>query len=450
MRSAVALNVGETVDSGARSETAATTWVAGLLTIVGLGVGAANLLFNVVVARYGGVAAYGGASVLLAMVTGAGFLALGLQYAMARHAATRGMDLRMVWRTMVRRAWRWGMIAFAALAVAPAISSFLHLTSVLPAVTAVLLVAVVIVTAVPTGVLIGQRRFGAVALLMALPAVVRLALVFPLGRMHDVVLGALLASAVPLLAALIAAWVLVYRAGTRADTAAASDRAIDASAGQGIVSDGIVGAVLATTIWATWSLPLLFGRHDLRPSEASDLSAAQLVAGGVVFVTGSVVTAFFPSIVRGRARGTVLTGLLATVTLALAGGGVLVGLLPELAPRLYGTRFATPASLMAALSVSLLAVTTANYLLWVARALQRLLLPTAVGCALALVVETGLGAVWHPGAIVLAVEPGVALLVGLGAACTAALLLSPSRSRRLVMSAPATEHGGISHPRASR
>ena len=58
---------------------------------------------------------------------------------------------------------------------------------------------------------------------------------------------------------------------------------------------------------------------------------------------------------------------------------VLVGLVPELAPRLYGTKFSTPASLMAALSFSLLAVTTANYLLWVARALQRLLLPTAVG-----------------------------------------------------------------------
>src|SRR5207302_853968 len=125
------------------------------------------------------------------------------------------------------------------------------------------------------------------------------------------------------------------------------------------VSDGIVGAVLATSIWATWSLPMVFARHDLRPSEASDLSAAQLVAGGVILVTGSVVTAFFPSIVRGRARGTVLTGLLATVGLALAGAAVLIGLLPEIAPRLYGTTFSTPASLMAALGVSLLAVTTA-------------------------------------------------------------------------------------------
>jgi hypothetical protein len=420
------------------------------LSVVGLGAGAANLLFNVIVARYGGVDAYGGASVLLAMVTGAGFLALGLQFAMARQAATRAMDLHTVRRIIVRRAGWWSIMALAALAAAPVISSFLHLSGMLPAMTAVVLVAVVIVTAVPTGILIGQRRFGAVAVLMALPAVVRLALIVPLAHTHDIVLGALVASAVPLLATLTAALVIVGRTGKRDGTDLGAVRAVDIPAGRGIVSDGVAGAVLATAIWATWSLPMVFGRHDLRPSEASDLSAAQLIAGGVILVTGSVVTALFPSIVRGRARGAVLTGLLATVGLALAGAAVLVGLVPELAPRLYGTKFSTPASLMAALSFSLLAVTTANYLLWVARALQRLLLPTAVGCALAVLVEMTLGALWHPGAVVLAFEPGVAVLVGLGAGCTAALAPSLSRSRSIVMPASPAQRGGISHPRASR
>ena len=450
MRSAVALNAGGMVDSRARSDAAASARAAGLLSIVGLGVGAANLLFNVIVARFGGVDAYGGASVLLAMVTGAGFLALGLQYAMARQAAMRAVDLHMVRRIMIRRAGRWSIVVLAALAAAPALSSFLHLTSVLPAVTAVVLIAVVIVSAVPMGILIGQRRFGAVALLMAVPAMVRLALIVPLGHMRDIVLGALVASAVPLLAMLTAALVIVGRTRNGDGTEPGAVRVVDTATGQGIVSDGVVGAVLATTIWATWSLPMVFGRHALQPSEASNLSAAQLIAGGVILVTGSVVTAFFPSIVRGRARGTVLIGFLATIGLALAGDAVLVGLLPELAPKLYGTKFSTPASLMAALSVSLLAVTTANYLLWVTRALQRLLLPTAVGCALAVLVEMTLGALWHPGAVVLAFEPAVAVLIGLGAGCIAALAPSLSRPGNIAMLAAPAEPGGTSRPRAGR
>lgn len=422
MSSAVALTAVEDTEAEyARAETASATRAAGLLTVAGLAVGAANLLFNVVVARSGGIAAYGGIGALLALVTGGGFLAVGLQYAVARRAATTPAEPRVLLRSVARRAAPWSVTGLVAIAAAPAIASFLHLASALPAMTAVALIGVGLALAVPVGILIGHRRFGAVALVMLLPAIVRLVLAAPLGHLGDPILGALVASGVPMFAAFIGAVLLIFRSTARPNTPAPLHTVSEGDPGRGVVADGIVGALLATTIWTVWSLPLAFGRHHLGPSQASDLAVAQLVAGGVILVAGTVVTAFFPSIVRGRTTSTLFAGLLVTLALALAGAAVMVVLLPELTPRFYGAEFATPASLVAALSASLLAVAVANYLLWAARALQRLLVPTSVGCGLALLVEVGLGAGWHPAATILALEPGLALLLGLGAGGATAL-----------------------------
>src|SRR5437016_1191629 len=84
---AAAMRTFDAVGQDGHSATVSATRAAGLLTIAGIGVGAANLLFNVLVARSGGVAAYGGTGALLAFGTGAGFLALGLQYGVARRIA---------------------------------------------------------------------------------------------------------------------------------------------------------------------------------------------------------------------------------------------------------------------------------------------------------------------------------------------------------------------------
>ena len=415
----------------ARAEVVDATRATALLGVVSLGVSLGNLLFNVVVARSGGVSAYGGTGSLLALGTGSGFLALGVQYAVARRAATTDETPRELLGSLAKLAGPWCALALVAIAGAPVLSSFLRLSSELPVVATVMLAGIFIATAAPMGVLIGRRRFRAVALLMAMSTVLRLALAAPFGHLSDPVLGALLASVVPAAIWLLAATYMAIREpGIRA--AAENVGAQSRSVAMSLVVEGVTGTGLATIVWSIWTLPLIIARHALGPDQASDLAAAQLSAGGVILVAGVAVTAFFPGIARHRSARMVLTGLLVSFLLALAGAGAMVAMLPGLTPRLYGSGFAAPVPLVLALGTSLVAVTIANYLLWVTRALQSCLLPTALGVALALTVEVGLALVWAPGATVLALEPALAVTSGVALGAATALAGSAGGRRRLV------------------
>ena len=169
---------------------------------------------------------------------------------------------------------------------------------------------------------------------------------------------------------------------------------------------------MAGALWTVWGLPVLFARHLLNPSAAGDFAAAQLLAGALIWGTAPLVTAFFPTIARLRARGTFLYGEAATLVLALAGAAVLSTLGPLLVERLYGTDFLASRSLLVVLSVSASATACATFATWSAMAGK-----THVGPVLAaLLVALGTEVVWDLlGAhtpIALAAAPAVSLILG--------------------------------------
>jgi O-antigen/teichoic acid export membrane protein len=379
--------------------------------LAGVVTGFSNLTFNILVARTGGVEAYGGMGALLVFGTMGTLLAVGLQYAVARRAALSSGRARGLLYIGLRGALPWTGIAAIGMVAAAPLASYLHLPGVLPIVLAFLLFLTVVVLAVPTGVLIGQRRFGAVAMVMLAPAFLRIMLAIPLTRHHDPIAGALTASLLPMVAAVSLAIVLALRSRPSKAVPAASDTLHDRL--DGVAADGVAGAFLAAAIWAVWSLPLLFGRHGLSAVAASALTAAELIASGIVLVAGSIATALFPSIARRRSGTAVVVGLIASIIVAFVGTTLLVTLGPTLLPRLYGPRFTTSVPLLCALSASLLLVVAANYLLWAVRALQRLALATTAAAATALSIQLGLGVLWHSSATLLALEPALAIAGGL-------------------------------------
>lgn len=399
------------------AEAKAATRAAGLLAAVGIGVGMANLAFNVLVARAGGAVAYGGIGALLTLGTGGSFLASGLQYAVARRAATSHQSGRHLLASVARRVAPWVGGSLLATPCAPALSSLLHIGDARPALLSILLFAAVIAGAAPMGVLIGRRRFRALALVTAVSAVVRLTLTIPLSGMRDPTLSALVASLLAVGVGLVAATFLAIGVSpTRRAWLAPGAPPIAADAGSGVMADGLLSGLLAGLVWAVGSSPILFGQHFLPRTVASNLAALELMASGGTLVIGAVTTAFFSAIARRRDRGIIAVGLVVTLVLALSGGGAMVVAVPVMMPRLYGAAFASTSSLVLAVAFTMVLVAMSNYLLWVCRARQRELLWTASACVLALCLEAMLGAVWHSSVVVLGLEPGIALLGGMAGA----------------------------------
>ena len=193
-----------------------------------------------------------------------------------------------------------------------------------------------------------------------------------------------------------------------------------------------MGSVLAGALWATWSLPLAYGRHALDAQAAGDFAAIQLVAGGLVLVLSPLTMAFFPTIARYRDRRTISAGLAATVGIGLAGALTLGLVGPWLIARLYGPDFVTSAPLALAMGVSALAVATASYCVWAARALLSHPRALVSGAVTAIAVEVALGLAVQGSPAWLAASPTLAVAAG---AATVAIGVAASssggRSRRV-------------------
>lgn len=384
---------------------------AGVLLVAAGGVtGVVNLVFNVVVAREGGVSDYGAIGPLLTVVTVVGLLATGFQFGIARHAAVSSKPAwQLLWPSL-RSVLPWAGGALVLVVLSWPLAGFLRLHSILPVLLVAALAASGILGAAVSGLLVGLRRFRVIAALGVGAAVLRLALGFLVGHGQGAVLLSLVAS----LAAVVATFAgglafLTLILGRRPATTLQLGPPVDAGpAGR----TGFTGSLIAAALWAAWGLPVLYARHVLSAGAAGDFAATQLVAGALIWGTAPIVTAFFPTIARHRARSAVIFGELATFGVALVGAVVLTGIGPALISRLYGAGFGESRALIAALALSGTITACATFAAWSAVAAKQ----HVVGVVVALGVAIAIELVWDDtvahGLLALALAPGLVLPLG--------------------------------------
>jgi len=411
------------------SETRHAARAAGLLAATGFVTGVSNFAFNVLVARSGGVDSFGGTAALLSLVTIAGFIASGVQYAMARRAATWDGAPRHLIAASVRLMWPWAVCVLAACASVRQLAGYLGVSTT-PTLLVIALFVAVLAAALPGGVLIGRRRFGLIAGLSLVGVAVRLAGGALLTRSMDATTGALLASFLPSALSVVVFLVFALRI-------AAMQRTVETrSAGemsQGFTSESFTGALSSAALWALWVLPLVFARHLLGDTVNGRFAAAQVLASGVLFVTAPVATAFYPTVARHRQWRTVLVGAAATLGLAGTASIGMAVLGPALMAHVYGAGFAVSGRLLFELGLSAATVSLATYAVWTSRAMRHRTGPVVAAVAVAATVELLAGVALTVNVEVLAALPCISLVIGGAAAVLAGSLRRPVRRPVVVL-----------------
>ncbi|MDA8399416.1 MAG: hypothetical protein M0008_05125, partial [Actinomycetota bacterium] len=356
---------------------------------------------------------------LLMLATVAGLLATGLQYGVARVAALTAGPAPELVRMAFRSVLPWVLPTLILALLAVPIAGFLHLASPLPVLIVTVLAAVSVAGAAVSGLLVGLRRFRVIAGLGVGFAVLRLGLGYLVGHGGAAVDGSVLVSVVPILGSLLLGLAIILFSRRPAIPAAA---AADGADFGGIQRTGFVGALIAGGLWIIWGVPLLFSRHALSPVAAGDFAASQLLAGGIIWVTAPLVTAFYPTIVRHRHRSPVLIGALGTLGVALVGLVILTAVGPLLMARLYGGHFNGSHALFLVLAVSATATACATFACWAALARRRAMRLTLAVLGLAFLLEMGWdGLIGHTGTV-LAAGPVLALSLSGGLVATTILL----------------------------
>ena len=393
---------------------------AGVLLVVAGGVaGILNFLFNVVVARAGGVGAYGAIGPLLMLCAVAGLLVTGVQYGVARATVLAPKPARESVRMAFRAVLPWALPTVILGLLAVPIASFLKLSSPLPVLIVTLLSATCVAGAALTGLLIGLRRFRVIAGVVIGSALLRLGLGFLVGHGRDVVTGSILASTLPLVAGVLFYLVVLLHWPRSPDISRLAIRKVEPVELQ---RTGIVGALIAGAMWTIWGVPVLFARHALSPAEAGDFAASQLLAGGIIWVTAPLVTAFYPTIVRHRYKSPIAIGAIGTLGIALLGLVALTEVAPLLIHKLYGSHFSGSRVLLLVLALSATATACGTYACWAALARSRSMRPVVAFLGLALLLELGWdGLVGHTESA-LAAGPLSALAVSGGLVGAAALI----------------------------
>ena len=391
------------------AETRHAARAAGLLAATGFVVGVSNFAFNVMVARSGGVAAYGGTAALLSLVTVAGFVATGVQYAIARRAATWDGAPRSLLAASAAQMWPWLICVLLLGAAVPSLSAYIGV-AVTPTLLLVAQLAALLVAALPVGILIGRRSFALLAGFTLFGVALRLSGGALLARVMDPTTGALLASFVPSFLSVLVFFPIALRLRTAAPGAGVpAATARDMS--EGFTAESFTGAISSAVLWSLWVMPLVFARHSLDSGGSGRFAAAQVLASGVLFVTAPVVTAFYPTIARHRHWHAGLVGAGATLALAAIAAAGMAGLGPRLMGHVYGPHFVVGARLLLEFGASAATVSLATYAVWASRALRHRMLPVAAAVGLAALLELAGGLARPANPELLAALPAASLAV---------------------------------------
>ena len=330
--------------------------VAGMTTV-----NLANLVFHVVVSRNLGPSSYGALGALLSIVLVLTVPVGALQAVITREVAARRATtgpgvVPLVVGPLLAEAIVWGAGVAVVLGLAsPLMRTFLHLPSLSAALLLSAYVVPVAIGLVPKAVLLGEQRFGRVALALVAGATVRLAAGMALVEAGAGINGALGAS---VFAAVLEAAILLP--GLRS--------MVGAPGGPDPLrvrwSDTSTALVAMVGFWLLTGAGVLVARHYLPRVESGFYAASWTAATGAMFLPGAVSLVAFPRFVAARsvpAARALLVRTLAVVGVLAFGAAAVTILASGVVVRiLFGSAFEASSTLVAVLSVAaaFLAVTS--------------------------------------------------------------------------------------------
>jgi O-antigen/teichoic acid export membrane protein len=321
-----------------------------LLLASSLLVNAGNYLFNLILGRWLGPAAFAELSLVVTLMLVLTLVTGTAQTVAARFAAIYVADgdrarLEGLYRWGGRLTWAAGFALALALALAtPALADLFQLSTPWPLLILAAGLPIYFAQGIDRGMLQGATRFGALALSYQAEMWVRLLGGVALVALGLSVAGATLAVSLSFAAAWLAAW-LAWRSsrGSAAELGADERRAVLAFAGP-------AGLTLAGQIVINNS-DLLLVKALFAPEQAGMYAALALVGRIVFFATWSVVMAIFPIVAQRHRRGEPHAHLLFAGLGLVAGasGTIILGTLlaPEPAVRLlFGAAYLPIAPLL--------------------------------------------------------------------------------------------------------
>ncbi len=327
-------------------------------------VNAANFLFNVIMSRMLGAAHYGALGSVLGIVSVLGVIVGGIQLAVTQAVAEREATTRsrVTAGKALLAAAALGLVALGAIsAMSPLLSSFLHLSSLLPVVLLAIYIGPSVAGLVPMGVLIGEHRFRAVSAAVLAGVAARLVVGIVLVVMGMGLDGALLASVVSTLLTLaMLTWPLRQQLGLRE-----GQTSLGVKLGPAALSLVGLGGLSFFTM-----IDSLLARHYLPAVEAGYYVAGATAARISLFLPGAVGLIAFPKLVAARASGTdpskvlrqslgliaVLGGLTALVMVAVP--GLVVSML-------FGSTYAPAAPVLRVLGLAAAAMSLIGQLIYI-------------------------------------------------------------------------------------
>lgn len=323
-----------------------------------LGTGLVNFLFGLFVARLGGESTWSAVSPLLAAGTAGSFAGLGIEYAVTR-SVIRGETAHSVVRRMAPLAALLGSVLVGSLVVASPLASFLHLASATPVPLCVALFDATVLLAVPSGLLVGTRRIGMLALVGVVAALVRVGLLW-------VVPGALVERALvcSIVAIVLAAVGMLVVATRQAAAERAPAEVRDASFGSLATS----GSIARLALWVTVVAPVAIARHFLPLRTAGELATVTFIASSLAYTVAPIATAFFPVMLADKHRRHLRNGLAISLGLVVLGAGVIVPVGPSALQLLYHTTQPHLTLLLLVGCVGVLFQIGSGFLVWAALA----------------------------------------------------------------------------------
>ena len=296
--------------------------------VLGAAMGAANALnyaYSLAMVRPLGPAGYGALAALLALVLLGAFPGVALQVVVARHTVRCGNDARALaelWAgTLTVTLVAGAALGLLGVLAAPAVTGFLHLGSLVPALWLAAALAPLPAIAAMQGMLQGRERFGALAAVLLAAAAGKLAAGVALVALGVGVVGAVAGAAAGGALALVTGLALV-----RTPLARSRRRLHGAVAFREVLAAGvaILGLLLLT------NLDVLLARHHLTSRAAGLYAAGSVLAKIAFWAPQFVIMVVFPRLVapQGRARP------LGRAAAVMAAGGVLLVAGAALAPRL--------------------------------------------------------------------------------------------------------------------
>ncbi|AGL14306.1 polysaccharide biosynthesis protein [Actinoplanes sp. N902-109] len=302
---------------------------------------AGNLAFHAVVGRLLDPDAYGALGAVLSAMVMLGVPLGALQTAASALAAAQGPGWPAARRTL-RSVAVWSVPpAGLVLAGAPLLRDYFHLGSLAESVQLGPYLVVAAVTAAARGLLLGDRKVGAVATTYFAGTAIRLVLGVALALTLGVS-GALAATVLGELASLLIAMHTLRRSSAQGGGSALQLRAV------GHAGLAVTGLFLFSTV------DLLLARHHLRDGSSGAYVAAATIAKTVLALPAGIMSAVFPRLLAGWSRPgrgrVLLTGAAAVAGPALL-GGLLIVALPALVLRiLYGDGYTDATGLVRTLA----------------------------------------------------------------------------------------------------